>query len=293
MERVTVCIPAYNEEDTIEECVRSVVNQRDVIIDEILVGVNGSIDNTEKIVNKLKRDYHYISIVNSEKGKANAWNAMNSIAKNNLRVFIDGDCRIEEYSIQNLVKSLKNFTVIGSTLEYDIDNVGILSKIVHFPNRLYSNSYDICGAMYLLNYEKFKKRLSEFGINEMPKELIAEDRWIAVVSNDVNISRDSIVITNACSIKDQIKRVKRMYISEKQFEKYEKYIKEFNKSHKKENDRLLKQFQSLSLKEKFLYLFIIPIKKILNMYINSEAKKYVAKEEGKEYIWEKIYSSRK
>ena len=90
MLKVSVCIPAYNEEDSIIKCLTSVSNQESIEIDEILVGTNLSTDRTDELVNAYAKKDSRVKVVTSLKGKANAWNALNREAKNSLRIFQDG-----------------------------------------------------------------------------------------------------------------------------------------------------------------------------------------------------------
>lgn len=292
MDKISVCVIAYNEEKMIEKCINSILNQKSVLIDEILVGVNSSTDNTINILKNISKKDSRIKIINSEKGKPHAWNALNRNAVNNIRVFIDGDCWIESNAIFQLYNDLNKEIIIGGTLRYEIKNVSIVSKIIHFPKTLYSNYNEVCGAFYLVNYKKLKDRMKEKGFIDMPNNIISEDRWLVLIAEDINISRDSIVTTNACSVHDQILRNKRFIVGSKQIEKQYKNLnnKEFKYTRLKNK---YKQFIRMNTIDKIIFILIFPIKKSINRYIFQKANKRVAEESNIEFIWDKIESSRK
>lgn len=293
MENITICIPAYNEQETIQKCIESIQKQKNVSINEILVGTNGSTDLTGNIVNQLRKKDNRIKIIDSPKGKPNAWNYMNKVAKNNIRVFVDGDCFLECNAIANLIKDIDVYTMLGGTLNFITNNVGYMSKIIHYPKRLYPQYFDLCGALYAINFNKLILSMNKYGYKEMPIDLIADDRWLVLVSKDVNIVRNAIVYTNACSINDQIKRVKRMLISDEQlmnkFNNVYLNLENFNKNESK--FKLKKEeLSTMSLKEKIVYSLILPLKKIISKYIFIVAKHNMKKE--KVFLWEKIETSR-
>lgn len=293
MEKISVCIPAYNEETTILNCIKSILNQKKINIDEILVGVNGSTDKTIYIVQRLQENDKRIKIINSPKGKANAWNYMNRNASNNIRVFIDGDCFLEELSIYNLLNDLQDKVMVGGTLNYLTNNVGVLGKIIHYPNKLYPEKFDLCGALYIINFEKLLQRMNSVGYKEMPTDIIADDRWLVLVSEEVDISRKSNVYTNACNIKDQIKRVKRMIISDRQLiEEHNDLYQNMYKFNR--NKRKLKkaELKSMSILQIIIYSLVFIPKKIINIYIDIQVLKSIDSNYDGQYVWEHISSSR-
>ena len=132
------------------------------------------------------------------------------------------------------------------------------------------------------------------GFCEMPNDIIAEDRWLALVASSIGISRNAIVYTKACSIDDQIKRLKRMKISEIQLNnKYNYLVRKFNGKYIPNKTRIINQYKLLSIKDKALYIFYIPLKKIVNKYVDVKAKKLLEDYNEENYVWEKIHSSRK
>jgi glycosyltransferase involved in cell wall biosynthesis len=100
--KVSIIIPAYNVEDYFENCLLSMINQKLLEI-EIIVVVDGAIDNTLAIANKYNDIDKRIKVYNTENnGPAIARNIglLNSSGK--YIVFIDADDWILEESLYEL-----------------------------------------------------------------------------------------------------------------------------------------------------------------------------------------------
>lgn len=99
LEKVTVIIPAHNEEKNIAQVIEEIKNSKN--LDEIIVVDNVSTDETAKVSKE-----HGASVVFCEnKGKGYAMEKGLQVAKNEIVVFLDADVK-----------------------DYDRDVVGILSK---------------------------------------------------------------------------------------------------------------------------------------------------------------------
>lgn len=89
---VSAIIPAYNEEDAIEETIRSVVGLNYENLKEIIVVNDGSSDNTINILKKLKKEFSNLKILDKKNsGKADSINQAIKIAKGELIAIIDSD----------------------------------------------------------------------------------------------------------------------------------------------------------------------------------------------------------
>ena len=87
---VSAIICVYNEEETIEDVIKSV--SKSEMIDEIIVINDGSTDSTKKIINKIREDIDIKDIhfkENKGKGYAMAIGVENAV--NEIVVFIDAD----------------------------------------------------------------------------------------------------------------------------------------------------------------------------------------------------------
>ncbi|MBI2542746.1 MAG: glycosyltransferase family 2 protein [Candidatus Aenigmarchaeota archaeon] len=105
---VSIAIPAYNEEDNIENAVNSLLNcdyPKDKL--EIIVVNDGSIDNTERILQKYVRKKLIKLIDQPNRGKGAALNNALKHAKGELFGVMDADTIVEKDTIAKLVA---NFT---------------------------------------------------------------------------------------------------------------------------------------------------------------------------------------
>lgn len=94
--RVSVLIPARNEEDTIEECVRSALEGSHPV-DEVLVYDDQSDDRTPEILARLCAEFDNLRVVEAQKlppgwvGKPHACHRLAEAATGDVLVFVDAD----------------------------------------------------------------------------------------------------------------------------------------------------------------------------------------------------------
>lgn len=105
-----ICV--YNEEKNIEIFLDSLLKQKlkRVSVDEILVVISGSTDNTYKIVKKYSLKHKKIKILHQKRreGKASAVNLFVKKAKNEVLVLLGGDIILAINTIENLVSKFRN-----------------------------------------------------------------------------------------------------------------------------------------------------------------------------------------
>ena len=94
---ISIVVPVKNEEEIIETCVRSCLNQT-YEKKEIIVINDGSTDNTTNILNNLKQEYknanfNIIHLENSV-GKKKAVEVASKVAKGQIYAFMDSDCEM-------------------------------------------------------------------------------------------------------------------------------------------------------------------------------------------------------
>jgi cellulose synthase/poly-beta-1,6-N-acetylglucosamine synthase-like glycosyltransferase len=105
---VSVCICAYNEQDNIENAVRSVYSQGTdgFEIAETIVVSSGSTDDTDDIVKKLMKEFPSLMLLRQEerKGKNHAINEFLRTKKGNISVLLNADNTLrDELSLHHLV----------------------------------------------------------------------------------------------------------------------------------------------------------------------------------------------
>ena len=114
---VSIVIPVKNEEDNIENCVTSALNQT-YEKKEIIVINDGSTDRTGEILQKLKQnykkiDFKIIEIVNSI-GKKKAIEEASKISKGQIYAFMDSDCNMDLDATEKAVKIMYHDPQIGA-----------------------------------------------------------------------------------------------------------------------------------------------------------------------------------
>lgn len=112
--KVSVIIPAYNEEDEIVDCLESLGNQRYKGF-EIIVVDDGSSDRTRKRVNNLSRKIPLINLLTQKhKGPGGARNLGAKHARGEILVFVDADMTFESDFIKKLVDPIVKGKVKGT-----------------------------------------------------------------------------------------------------------------------------------------------------------------------------------
>ncbi len=107
---VSIVIPAYNEEEDIDGCVRTLVKQNYKPLEIIFVD-DGSKDKTLEILRK----YKSIKILKQDhKGPGAARNFGVSKSKGEIIVFVDADMEFNEDYIEKLVKPILEGKTIGT-----------------------------------------------------------------------------------------------------------------------------------------------------------------------------------
>lgn len=119
---VSIIMPVYNEEDYIEKCLKTIINQTYSNIEEILVVDGGSKDKTIEILNEMCKKNNKISILeNPKKVQPAALNIGIKKAKGDIIIRVDAHALYkEDYVLKcveklNELKDLKVVNVGGPT----------------------------------------------------------------------------------------------------------------------------------------------------------------------------------
>lgn len=109
---VSICIPARDEANSIERCVRSAVDQQYPNF-EVIVLDDGSTDGTSNILEKLKDQFPDKLTVMSGKSKPADWlgkswacHQLSQAAKGDILLFIDADTWLEPETASRLVRTM-------------------------------------------------------------------------------------------------------------------------------------------------------------------------------------------
>ena len=117
MTKVSVIIPAYNEENYIENCLRSLEKQtfKDF---EIIVVDDGSTDKTKSMLERFKE---VMVLVGKHAGPGASRNIGAKKAKGEVLVFVDADMTFDKEYLENLIEPLVNDKkLIGTTHDYEV-----------------------------------------------------------------------------------------------------------------------------------------------------------------------------
>jgi glycosyltransferase involved in cell wall biosynthesis len=112
MDKISVIVPAYNAEKTIEKCISSILNQTYSNLEVIVIN-DGSTDNTLDILESIQKSDDRVNIFTIEnEGVSHARNVGIDKANGDLITFVDSDDYIDEdmYS-----------TLVGLFQKYDVD----------------------------------------------------------------------------------------------------------------------------------------------------------------------------
>lgn len=137
--KLSFIIPAYNEEKLIEQCVRSVLSQKNLPEHEVIVVDNNSKDRTVEIVQK---NFPDVRIVKEPKqGMTRARNRGAKEAEGDMLVFFDADVKVPVYWTERMLdKFSKNKDLIGVSGPYKFYDLPLWYKpfeffVFHMLNR--------------------------------------------------------------------------------------------------------------------------------------------------------------
>lgn len=106
MVKVSVIVPAYNEEKHIKSCLDSII-ANDLKEIEIIVINDGSIDSTSKILDEYKK-YDIIKVIEKEnEGQGSARNIGIDLAKGEFLTFVDADDEIHNNMLTKMYEKLQ------------------------------------------------------------------------------------------------------------------------------------------------------------------------------------------
>lgn len=144
---ISICISAYNEEDYIERCVRSIYNSDyDLAKVKVIVGLDGSTDRTKEILSELQREYNNLYFVDFRRsGKNFVLNEISRFAEGEIIFYMDADCELKKNAISEAVKYFAD------------EKVGaVFCKIISQKDKI--NEVNSIGDKSYTNYEDFIRK---------------------------------------------------------------------------------------------------------------------------------------
>ena len=119
--KISIIVPVYNSQKTIQRCCDSLLNQTYKNIEIILVN-DGSKDESLKIINSYECKYDNVIVLNQKNSGAGAARNNGLLkASGEYVTFVDSDDELSKDAIKNMVKCLKPDTdiVISGFKEFD------------------------------------------------------------------------------------------------------------------------------------------------------------------------------
>ena len=159
--KLSICIPAYNEEKNIEALLLQILKQNihSALLQEVIVEVSGSTDKTKAIVTDISYKYPIVKIIDVGKrdGIYNSLLRLIDESKGDYIVRIDADVTLREGVIEKLIAPLAN-DLIGITGCKIVINNGRNS----FVNKIVKTEYAIhnhvsCISPKTTNIQAFKR----------------------------------------------------------------------------------------------------------------------------------------
>jgi len=202
--KISVVIPAFNEEKYIGACLKG-VNDQEIKADEIIVVDNNSTDKTKSIAEKMGATV----VIEKKQGLIHARNKGFESAKYEIIARCDADCIVPEDWVKKILENFKNKNIdalSGPIIFYD----SFLRSASTHPSRLYLESLRVLskGNRYLVG----------------PNMAITKDIWRKVktivnlddskVHEDIDLSLNIIKVNgkieydNSLVVKSSSRRIK-------------------------------------------------------------------------------------
>lgn len=102
--KISVIIPAFNAENYIEECIQSVIENKQDNLEVIIIN-DGSIDRTAEIISSFKENF--IKVIHTEnQGQSAARNIGISISTGDYIIFLDSDDKLHKNALLRLTEEI-------------------------------------------------------------------------------------------------------------------------------------------------------------------------------------------
>ena len=149
---MTMIIPAHNEEDHLEKCVKSVVNQNYGERVDVIIVDDGSTDRTGDIADELAKRYNNVRVIHQKNmGKAHALNRALREVHTNAVGFVDADSFLSKNVLSTAVKYLSKYDSVVSPMLPTKTNKLILrlQEIEYMVASITRKLSSAIGAMFL------------------------------------------------------------------------------------------------------------------------------------------------
>lgn len=121
--KITIIIPAYNEEQTIKSCLLSCLNQTRKA-NHIIVVNDGSTDRTWEIIDSFWKRVKWIHLKKNTWNKSHAQQIAISYVTDDIFIATDADTILDKHFVEEIEKSFKNWKKIVSVCWYVVSMKG-------------------------------------------------------------------------------------------------------------------------------------------------------------------------
>ena len=244
--KISIIVPVFNAEKTLERCINSIVGQSIISKIEIIFVNDGSTDNSESIIREYQKKYEDTIVLINQKnsGPSMARNNGISNAKGQYIGFVDADDYISSDMYEKMLNLIESeddidlvltgrFDVINGKEKEFINETLVTGMSLHDdPNVLFEMSTFVWDKLYKSSIIK------KFSL-KFPNHLsYAEDFYFLTLykyySNKIGVIKEPLYyyiaqnngsITNTCNerwldIIDALSEINNFFISEGIFEKY-------------------------------------------------------------------------
>lgn len=189
--KISVCVPAYNVEDYIEECINSILHQtlKDI---EVIVVDDGSTDNTGHILDAMRDDRLRV-FHKSNGGSVSARKYAVSAATGEYVTFVDSDDYISEKACETLYQGVldSGAEVIFNQSYFSDHNSDITIVSKHLEPGLYSIENNNMEYIWNHVWGDYKDRIAQSACLSLYKREAAENAWMAL-PDELVLAEDQI-----------------------------------------------------------------------------------------------------
>ena len=144
---LTIIVPVYNMQDTLDKCVQSIVPQSFTDWEMVLVD-DGSTDKSGAMCDDwAKRDMRIVVIHKENGGLSDARNVGMDTARGEYITFVDSDDYVNDGTYETLMQLLSGHKDVG-IMEYSMESIGYKRLYLNYSDEIYDDAWSYWhGAM--------------------------------------------------------------------------------------------------------------------------------------------------
>jgi glycosyltransferase involved in cell wall biosynthesis len=195
---ISILLATYNGEKFIKASIDSILNQTFTEW-ELLIGFNGTTDNSEKIVREYNDSRIRIFDYGNDKGKAKTLNKLILEAKYDWIAIQDDDDVWIENKLEKQIKFIKDYDIIGTTISYIDENLNFKGAPSLSTNHEDIVKRSLSGDNQIANTSAIFKKIDALEINGWDTSIdgIEDfDFWLRLIKNNkktVNLSEKLVL----------------------------------------------------------------------------------------------------